>query len=165
MPKPVIAAVNGPAAGFGCSIAMASDVVIAAESAYCLLAFARIGLTPDGGASLIVGERAGLGRALRMGLLAERVLATEALAWGLADEVVPDGELQDRAESLAAQLASGPTRAYAATKHALNAALLPALAEQLEREATLQSQLVASEDFNEDLAAFTAGRPPRFRGR
>src|SRR5256714_1432000 len=125
MPKPVIAAVNGPAAGVGCSFAVACDLVVAAESAYFLLAFANIGLVGDGGATITVPARVGLGRAGVLSLLAERLPADEALRWGLADRVVPDAELDAVTTELALRLAAGPTRSYAATKRALNASMLP----------------------------------------
>jgi 2-(1,2-epoxy-1,2-dihydrophenyl)acetyl-CoA isomerase len=164
MPKPVIAAVNGPAAGVGCSVALACDLVVAAESAFFLLAFANIGLTPDGGATLTVPARIGLGRAFVMALLADRVPAAEAVSWGLADRVVADDRLAEEAEALALRLAAGPTRAYAATKEAINAAQLAGLAAQLDREAALQGALVQSDDFAEGVSAFAARRSPAFRG-
>lgn len=164
LPKPVIAAVNGAAAGLGCSIALACDLVLAADTAYFLLAFANLGLTVDGGASLIVPARVGLGRAFVMSLLAERVPAPEALAWGLADRVVPDAELAAVSEALALRLAAGPTRSYAATKHAINKAQLSTLGAQLDLETELQGELLASEDFDEGVKAFTAKRTPSFRG-
>jgi 2-(1,2-epoxy-1,2-dihydrophenyl)acetyl-CoA isomerase len=165
MPKPVIAAVNGPAAGIGCSIALACDLVIAAESAYFLLAFANIGLTADGGAILTVAARAGLGRALTMALLAERVPAAEALRVGLADRVLADELLADETTALALRLAHGPTASYAATKRSVGASVLAALTEQLDLEATLQGQLFGSSDFAEGVAAFGQRRPPEFIGR
>lgn len=165
MPKPVIAAVNGPAAGVGCSFAVACDVVVAAESAYLLLAFANIGLVCDGGATMTIPARAGLGRAGVMSLLAERLPAAEALQWGLVDRVVPDHELDAVTTELALRLASGPTRSYAATKRALNASLLPGLAEQLELETELQAELAASSDHAEGVAAFAEHRAPSFRGQ
>lgn len=163
--KPVVAAVNGVAAGLGCSIALACDLVIAAESAYFLLAFANIGLTIDGGASMLVAARAGFGRALTMALLAERIPAQQALAWGLADRVVPDDELVSECEELAVRLACGPTRSYAASKQAVNATVLFGIAEALDREASLQAQMAASSDFAEGVRAFTEGRAPRFDGQ
>jgi enoyl-CoA hydratase/carnithine racemase len=165
MPKPVIAAVNGPAAGVGCSIACACDLVIAAESAYFLMAFANIGLTPDGGATLTIPARIGLARAFVLTLLAERLPAAEALSWGLIDRVVADGELDGVCEELAVRLANGPTRSYAATKQALNAAALSGLAAQLELEARLQGDLAESHDFGEGVAAFAERRSPVFTGR
>lgn len=163
--KPVVAAVNGPAAGVGCSIALASDLVVVAESAFFLLAFSNIGLTPDGGASLLVPARVGLGRAFVLALLAERLPAKEAVAWGLADRVVPDAELPKVTEELAVRLAQGPTRAYAATKEAINRSTLAGLRDALDTEATLQGRLVWTEDFREGTAAFGERRPPRFTGR
>jgi 2-(1,2-epoxy-1,2-dihydrophenyl)acetyl-CoA isomerase len=164
MPKPVIAAVNGPAAGVGCSFAVACDLVVAAESAYFLLAFANIGLTGDGGATLTIPARVGLGRAGVLALLAERLPARDALAWGLADRVVADGELEEQATALALRLAAGPTGSYAATKRALNAAMLPGLAQQLELETELQVELAVSADHAEGVAAFAEKRAPAFRG-
>lgn len=164
MPKPVVAAVNGVAAGVGCSLALACDLVVAAESASFVLAFSRIGLTLDGGTSLLVAARVGHARAARMALLAERVSARDALAWGLIDEVVPDAEHGARTQALLDTLAAGPTRAYAATKRSLNAALYPRLAEQLELEAELQGELLAGADYAEGVAAFAAKRPPSFSG-
>jgi enoyl-CoA hydratase/carnithine racemase len=164
MPKPVIAAVNGPAVGVGCSFAVACDLVVAAESAYFLLAFANIGLLGDGGATLTVPGRVGLGRAGVLALLAERLSAADALAWGLADRVVPDAELEETVTGLAMRLAGGPTRAYAATKRALNASCLAGLADQLELEAELQGELAVSGDHEEGVAAFREKRQPVFRG-
>jgi 2-(1,2-epoxy-1,2-dihydrophenyl)acetyl-CoA isomerase len=165
MPKPVIAAVNGPAAGVGCSIACACDLVVAAESAYFLMAFANIGLTPDGGATLTIPARIGFARASVLMLLAERLPAAEALHWGLIERVVPDDELDRVTRDLAVQLAHGPTRSYAATKQALNAAALSGLAAQLALEAELQGDLAESRDFGEGVAAFAERRPPVFTGR
>jgi len=164
MRKPIIAAVNGPAAGVGCSIALAADLVVAAESAFFLLAFANIGLTPDGGASLTVPARVGIGRAFVLALLAERLPAAEAVSWGLADRVVPDGELDGVADALVLRLAAGPTRSYAATKEAINRSTLGGLADALDTEARLQGRLTASADFAEGAAAFAAKRRPTFTG-
>jgi 2-(1,2-epoxy-1,2-dihydrophenyl)acetyl-CoA isomerase len=164
MPKPVIAAVNGPAVGVGCSLAVACDLVVAAESAYFLLAFANIGLVGDGGATITIPARVGLGRAGVLALLAERLPAADALRWGLADQVVPDAELEQAVTALALRLAAGPTRAYAATKRALNAGMLAGLADQLELEAELQGELAVSGDHEEGIAAFRDKRQPSFRG-
>src|SRR5204863_9310857 len=114
--KPVVAAVNGPAVGIGCSLALACDLVLAAESAYFLLAFVNIGLVPDGGSSVLVPERVGFARAAEMAMLGERVPARQALGWGLGNRVVPGAELADEARALAERLAAGPTASYAGSK-------------------------------------------------
>jgi enoyl-CoA hydratase/carnithine racemase len=165
MPKPVIAAVGGVAAGIGCSLALACDLVLAAESASFLLAFSRIGLTADGGASQFLAARVGHARAFRLALLAERLEAARAYEWGLIDQLVPDAEHAAAVDALAGRLAAGPTAAYAATKQALNAVLYPGLAEQLELETQLQRQCGFSADFAEGVAAFVGKRAPAFAGR
>lgn len=165
MPKPVVAAVNGPAAGIGCSLALACDLIVAAESAYFLLAFVNIGLVPDGGASAFVPARAGLARAMEMALLGERVPAARALEWGLVNDVVPDGELPGRAGELLDRLAAGPTQSYARSKALLNRRLYADLEEQLEAEADAQRELGNSQDFVAGVAGFLAKRPPEFEGR
>jgi 2-(1,2-epoxy-1,2-dihydrophenyl)acetyl-CoA isomerase len=165
MPKPVVVAVNGPAAGIGVSLALAGDLVLAAESAFFQLAFANIGLMPDGGSTLFVPARVGKSRAFEMALLAERIPAAQALDWGLINSVYPDGELMDAAGALASRLASGPTRAYASAKQALNATIYPNLDGQLELEAELQHSLGRSKDFIEGGVAFVEKRAPEFNGR
>lgn len=164
MPKPVIAAVNGPAVGIGCSLALCCDLVLAAESAYFLLAFVNIGLVPDGGSSLFVPARVGAARAAAMAMLGERVGAAEALAWGLVNEVHPDAELGERAWRLAERLAAGPTRSYAGSKRALNQVLYPTMDDQLELEAEIQQEVAGSADFLEGVRAFAEKRPARFTG-
>jgi 2-(1,2-epoxy-1,2-dihydrophenyl)acetyl-CoA isomerase len=164
MPKPVLAAVNGPAAGIGCSLALACDLVIAAESSYFMLAFVKIGLAPDGGASAFVPVRAGLARGLEMALLGEPVPAAKALEWGLANRVVPDGELQASAAELAARLAEGPTLAYAAAKREFNAWAYAHLRQQLALEADEQQVLAASHDNAEGVEAFLQKRPAAYTG-
>ena len=165
MPKPVLAAVNGGAAGIGCSLALCCDLVVAAESAYFLLAFVNIGLVPDGGSSLFVPTRVGIARATEMAMLGERVGAAQALEWGLVNRVVADGGLEQEAATLAARLAGGPTRSYAGTKRQLNNWLYSRMDEQLELEARIQQEMAGSEDFLEGATAFVEKRPAHFSGR
>ncbi len=163
-PKPVVAAVNGVAAGVGCSAALAADLVVAGSSASFLLAFSRIGLMPDGGASLSVAASIGRARSMRMALLAEPLTAEEAYAAGLVSHLVPDDELAAYVSSLAARLAAGPPLAYAATKKAVNAAILPGLEDALERERSGQTVLLRTADAAEGMRAFSERRRPVFRG-
>ncbi|MGY1883775.1 MULTISPECIES: enoyl-CoA hydratase-related protein [unclassified Blastococcus] len=165
VPVPVLALVHGPAAGVGCSLALACDLVVMSRSAYLMLAFTRIGLMPDGGATALVAASAGRGRAMRMALLAEKMPAEEALACGLAALVVDDDRLQADGAELAARLAAGPPAALARTKAAINAASLGELEPALEREASGQAELAATADFAEGVAAFLGRRPPVFTGR
>lgn len=165
LPKPVVAKVNGAAAGIGCSFALACDLIVASERAYFLLAFVNIGLAPDGGSSFLIPERIGFARAAEMALLGERIPAAQALEWGLITRVVADSELTAEVDALADRLATGPTRSYAATKRQLNAWQFSRMAEQLELEATLQQELVGTDDFVEGVAAFVQKRPPSFQGR
>ena len=165
MPKPVLAAVNGPAAGIGCSLALAADLVIAAESAYFLLAFVNIGLVPDGGSSLLVPSRVGFSRAAEMAMLGERIPAPQALAWGLINRVSPDDAFETDADGLLERLAAGPTRAYAGAKRQLNGWIYGRMHEQLELEAAVQQELAGSEDFAEGVAAFVERRTAVFGGR
>jgi 2-(1,2-epoxy-1,2-dihydrophenyl)acetyl-CoA isomerase len=165
MEKPVVAAVNGGAVGIGCSLALCCDLVLAAESAYLLLAFVNIGLVPDGGSSLFVPARVGMARAAEMAMLGERVGAAQALEWGLVNRVFPDEELAAQSEALTARLALGPTRSYAATKRQLNNQLYSNMAGQLELEAKLQQEMAESDDFLEGVTAFLAKRAADFSGR
>src|ERR687895_1125841 len=164
MPKPVLAAVNGPAVGIGCSLALCCDLVVARESAYLLLAFVNIGLMPDGGSTLFVPARVGKARAFEMALLGERVPAARALEWGLVNAVHPDDRLMEEADDLARKLANGPTRSYASTKRALNRMLYPDLDGQLDLEAELQHELARTGDFQEGVMAFVEKREPAFEG-
>jgi 2-(1,2-epoxy-1,2-dihydrophenyl)acetyl-CoA isomerase len=164
MPKPVIAAVHGPAVGIGLSLALACDLVLAAETAYFLLAFVNIGLVPDGGASILVPSRVGLARAAEMAMLGERVSASRALEWGLVNQVHPDGELDDAVTALAGRLGRGPTAAYAGVKRELNNWLDAAFPGQLALEAEIQQEMASSDDFAEGLTAFAMRRPAHFAG-
>ncbi|HEX8052452.1 MAG TPA: enoyl-CoA hydratase [Thermoleophilaceae bacterium] len=164
LPKPVVSAVNGPAVGIGCSLALAGDLILAAESAYFLLAFVNIGLMPDGGSTLFVPAAVGKARAFQMALLGERVGASQALDWGLVNAVHPDDALLGEAEALAARLAAGPTRSYAASKQALNRMIYPDMEGQLHLEAELQHKLARTSDFVEGVGAFVEKRQAAFSG-
>ncbi|HEV2769233.1 MAG TPA: enoyl-CoA hydratase-related protein [Solirubrobacteraceae bacterium] len=164
MPQPVVAAVNGVAAGLGCSIALACDHVIAARSASFLLAFVNVALVPDGGASVLVPARAGLTRALELALLGDRIAAERALAWGLVNSVEDDDETFPVALEVARRLASGPPEALAAIKGLFNAQVLPGLAAQLEREAEAQATRSESGEVLEAITAFLEKRRPEWRG-
>lgn len=162
--KPVLAAVNGVAAGVGCSIALASDLVVASSSASFLLAFARIGLMPDGGASHTVAASIGRARAMRMALLAEPLSAADAHASGLVSHLVDDAEFPETVAKLARRLSAGPPLGFAATKKAINAATLDGLDDALERERTGQTILLRTSDVAEGMRAFSERRRPVFRG-
>ena len=161
-PQPVVAAVNGPAVGIGCSIALACDLVVAAESAYFLLSFTNIGLMPDGGATLLVPSSIGRALAMEMALVPERVPAAQARQWGLIHRAVPDADLDGAVSALVARLAAGPRDAQAAAKRAVNHATLPGLDAALARERAGQVELLRTADFAEGVAAFAARRPPAF---
>lgn len=162
--KPVLAAVNGVAAGVGCSVALAADLVVAAHSASFLLAFSQVGLMPDGGASATVAASVGRARAMRMALLAEPLAAPDAFAAGLVSHLVPDTELPALVAKLAGRLAAGPPLGFAATKKAINAATLAQLESALERERTGQTVLLRTSDVAEGMRAFNERRRPEFRG-
>jgi 2-(1,2-epoxy-1,2-dihydrophenyl)acetyl-CoA isomerase len=165
LPKPVLAAVNGPAVGIGCSLALACDLVVARESAYFLLAFVNIGLVLDGGAAALLAARIGFTRAAEMALLGERVPAPRAVEWGLANRAVPDEDFDAEVDALAGRLAAGPTAAYAGLKRELGSWALEHLPAQLDLEARLQQAAAASDDFREGVMAFAERREASFRGR
>lgn len=165
MPKPFVTAVNGPAAGAGMSLALAGDLVVAAESAYFMLAFVGIGLVPDGGASLFVPSRVGFARAAEMALLGEPVSAAKAVDWGLINFAWPDAEFAAKSEQLLHRLADGPTRSYAGSKRELNHWLYHRMDEHLELEASTQRELAKSADFIEGVGAFLQKRPAKFSGK
>jgi 2-(1,2-epoxy-1,2-dihydrophenyl)acetyl-CoA isomerase len=165
MPKPVVSAVTGAAAGIGLSLALVCDLVVAAESAFFLLAFVNIGLVPDGGSSLLVPSRVGFTRAVEMAMLGERVGASQALEWGLINRVVPDEDFEAEAHALLERLATGPTRSFAGTKRQLNNWLYARMEEQLALEADVQQEMAGSTDFTEGVVAFVEKRQATFEGR
>ncbi len=165
MPKPVIAAVNGPAAGAGAGLAYACDLRLAGRSASFSLAFAGVALSADTGASYTLPQLVGYGRASKMMLLGEKVDADEALRIGMVDEVLADEELADRAAALAARMAEGPTRAYRWIKASMQHAAGSDLASALAFEDRAQIDCFASPDHHEAIQAFVDKRPARFTGR
>jgi enoyl-CoA hydratase len=164
LPQPCVAAVQGVAAGVGCSTALACDLVVAAESASFLLAFSRVGLMPDGGATATVAASVGRARAMRLALLGEALSAGDAYVAGLVSHLVADADLDVTVAGLLARLAAGPSLALTATKRAVNAATLGGLHEALERERTGQTLLLRTQDAAEGMRAFVEKRPPRFVG-
>jgi len=162
--KPVLAAVNGPAAGAGLSLALACDLRLAADSASFVPAFVSIGLVPDSGGTFFTRRLLGYARAFEWLAMGRKLTAAEAHAWGLVSEVVEVDRLPERAAELAAELAALPTRAIGMTKRLLDHAETATLEEQLEREAQLQSVATQTDDFREGVAAFLEKRLPRFSG-
>ena len=165
MPKPIVAAVNGPAAGVGMSFALASDIAIAARSATFLQAFARIGLLPDGGSTWFLPRLVGEQRARALAMLAPQITAQQAKDWGLIWDVVEDGELMKTATEVARGLADGPTLSLGRIKEAMNRASGNPLSQQLDLERDFQRELGRSEDFKEGVLAFLAKRKPDFKGK
>jgi len=164
-PIPIIAAVNGVAAGAGANLALATDVVIAAESAVFLQPFVRLGLIPGAGGTYWPPRQMGLARAMGSALFAEPIPARQACDWGLIWEAVPDTEFADRWRERAETLARGPTVAYGHLKEAMRAGSGNSLEEQLALEARLQGACGQTRDFQEGVIAFMEKRPPRFEGR
>ena len=164
-PLPTIAAVNGAAAGAGANLALAADVVIAAESASFVQAFTRIGLIPDAGGSWWLPRQIGAARAMGACLFADRITARQAESWGMIYETVPDAAFASHIAARAAHLAQGPTAAYRAVKQALRQSLSNDLPTQLALEAQLQGQVGRTQDFREGVAAFLEKRPAKFTGR
>lgn len=163
--KPFVAAVQGPCAGLGVSLALACDLLIASEDAYLLLAFVRIGVMPDAGATAFLVERIGLTRANQLCMLGEKLSAAEAESWGLVNAVHPGDELRSAGEALAERLAAGPTVAIGSMKRALTAAAQSTLRGHLELEAALQHRHGDTADYAEGRAAFVEKRSTAFTGR
>jgi 2-(1,2-epoxy-1,2-dihydrophenyl)acetyl-CoA isomerase len=164
-PIPTIAAVNGAAAGAGANLALACDVCIAAESAYFIQAFARIGLIPDAGGTYWLPRQMGFAKAMGAALFAERITATQADTWGMIWEAVPDDRFAATIQARALHLAQGPTVAYRLTKEALRHTYGHGVDEQLELEARLQGEAGRTRDFQEGVMAFLEKRPARYEGR
>jgi len=165
LPKPIVAAVNGVAAGVGMSFALAADIAVAGKSASFLQAFARIGLLPDGGSTWFLPRLVGDARARALTMLAPQIKAEQAREWGLIWDVVEDAELMKTATDLARRLADGPTLSLARIKEALNRASSNDLGTQLDLERDFQRELGRSEDFKEGVQAFLAKRKANFRGK
>ena len=161
---PTVAAVNGVAAGAGCSLALACDLVIAAKSATFLQAFSKIGLIPDTGGTWLLPQRVGMARAMGLAMLADKLPADKAAEWGLIWQAVDDAELVPTVDKLAAQLAQMPTRALVATRLAMHAAPNHTLEQQLGFEAGFMRELGWRDDFKEGVAAFQQKRAPKFTG-
>jgi 2-(1,2-epoxy-1,2-dihydrophenyl)acetyl-CoA isomerase len=162
---PVVAAVQGPCAGAGCSLALAADIVVAGRSAYFLQAFVNIGLIPDAGATWLLPRLAGRARALEMMMLGERISAEQAQAWGMISRVVEDEHLASESVALATRLAQGPTRALGLIRKLAREAQGSPLREALAAERTAQREAGATEDFRNAVVAFLQKRQPRFEGR
>lgn len=161
-PVPVVAAVNGPAVGFGVALACAADLTYASENAYFALSFTTVGLMPDGGATSLLAAAIGRARVSEMTLLGERVTAEDAARAGLVARVLPAPDLSAHVDTVAGRLAAGPRRALELTKRDLVAATLPGLDATLDRERSGQIELMATADFQEGASAVLAKRPPRF---
>ncbi|WP_372833687.1 enoyl-CoA hydratase-related protein [Puniceibacterium confluentis] len=164
-PVPTISAVNGAAAGAGANLALAADVVIAAESAFFLQAFTRIGLIPDAGGTWYLPRQMGLAKAMGAALFAEKITARQADDWGMIWEAVGDEDFAARWQARAAHLAKGPTAAYARVKESIRGSFDNSLDEQLALEAKLQGECGKTRDFREGVVAFLEKRPAQYEGR
>jgi 2-(1,2-epoxy-1,2-dihydrophenyl)acetyl-CoA isomerase len=164
LPIPFVTAVNGAAAGVGCSFALMGDLIVAGESAYFLQAFRRIGLVPDGGSTYLLPRAIGRARAMEMMLLGEKVPAKTALEWGMINRCVPDGELMATAKALALELANGPKSVSLIRRIGWDS-LDNSWHEQLRAERLLQREAGRTEDFAEGVAAFLQKRPAKFKGK
>jgi 2-(1,2-epoxy-1,2-dihydrophenyl)acetyl-CoA isomerase len=165
MPKPIVCAVNGVAAGAGANIALACDIVIAARSATFIEAFCKIGLVPDSGGTYFLPRLVGTARAMGLALLGEKLTAETAEQWGLIWKCVDDSALMDEARALVQQLASGPTKGLAEIKRALYASSSNTLESQLDFERDLQRELGRTDDYREGVHAFMEKRAPHFKGK
>lgn len=162
--KPVIGAINGIAAGAGCGVALATDVRIASETASFMLAFSKVGLIPDSGTNWFLPRLVGYARAYEMAVTADRIAASQALAWGMVNRVVPSDQLPQTATAWALSLASGATLAFGLTKRAMNRSWQMDLDEALLFEAELQEVAGRSQDYSEGVKAFREKRPAHYRG-
>lgn len=165
MEKPVIAAVNGVAAGAGSSLALACDLRVVAENASFVQSFTKVGLVPDSGATFILPRLIGATKALELMLSAEKLEAKQAQELGIVNKLVPQDKALEEALSWAKQLAKGPTKAFGLTKRAVNAAIFPDLEERLDYEAYMQEIAGRSEDFQEGVNAFLEKRQPAYKGK
>ena len=165
LPKPVVCAVNGVAAGAGANIAFAADIVLAAKSAFFIQSFSSIGLVPDSGGTWILPRLAGHARALALALTGDRLTADKAEEWGMIWRAIDDAQLMNEADKLLYRFAGGPTKGYAAIKLAMRQGWAASLDQQLDLERDLQRELGASQDYKEGVAAFGEKRTPRFSGR
>ncbi|MCL4766732.1 MAG: 2-(1,2-epoxy-1,2-dihydrophenyl)acetyl-CoA isomerase PaaG [Hyphomicrobiaceae bacterium] len=165
LPKPVVVAVNGIAAGAGANLALHGDIVLAARSARFIQAFAKIGLLPDSGGTWLLPRLLGEARGRALAMLTEPLPAEQAEAWGLIWKAVDDDKLMSEAAAIAKSLAAGPTQAFAAIKEAMLQAATSTLDAQLDRERELQRRLGFTPDYQEGVAAFIEKRAPRFTGK